>query len=126
MQSATARRDGDGQVPVEGRLLLPQGARVWVDVYPPAAKDNADPLGRSELYLGPAGAFNAGPFKVAALTQLHVQFTSHFTRSWQPADVLSLVGVNGMKLPKSALRPANPQAPQSGGFLEASVTIPIR
>ena len=119
----TARRGADGQVSVEGRLLLPAGARVWVDVYAPGK--TVDPIGRAELYLGPGGSFNAGPFKIAALSQLHVQFTSHFSRSWQPADVLALVGANGLKLPQSALRPANPQSPQSGGFLEASVTVPI-
>lgn len=123
--SVTARKDVDGQVSVEGRLLLPAGTRVWVDVYPPGAAASADPLGRSELYLGPGGSFNAGPFKIPALTSLQVIFTSHFTRSWQPSDVLALVGANGMKLPKSALRPANPQSPQSGGFLETTVTVPV-
>jgi hypothetical protein len=124
VQSVTARKDTDGQVSVEGRLLLPAGTRVWVDVYPPGDR-GADPIGRAELYLGPGGSFKAGPFKLPVLAQLQVQFTSHFSRSWQPNDVIALVGAGGMKLPKSALRPANPQSPQSGGFLETTVAVAI-
>lgn len=126
VQSVMATRAGAGQIAVEGRLRLPEGTRIWVDLYPANAAPGADPVGRAELYLGPGGSFAAGPFKVSGVSEVQVQLTSHFSRSWQPGDVLALVGVGGLKLPKSALRPSNPQAPQSGGYLETTVKVPVQ
>jgi hypothetical protein len=125
IETIKARRDPGGQVLVEGRLLLPQGTRVWVELYQPSATPNADPLGRAELYLGPGGSFEAGPFKLEGVRQVRAQVTAHFSRSWQPGEVLALVGMNGAKLPKSALVPNNPGAPQSGGHLDRSQTVSI-
>lgn len=119
----TARRDAGGGVVIAGRALLPLGTRIWVDVYAPNARPDADPLGHAELYLTSGGAFEAGPFKNPGGSQIKVIITSHFTRRWQPDEVLPLVGLNGLKLPQSALRPNNPQAPQSGGHLEYSTVV---
>jgi hypothetical protein len=122
-----ARRDASsGQVRIDGRLLLPAGARIWVDVYSAAAASSADPIDRAELYLSANGTFEAGPFKVPpADSQLRVLITSYFTMSWQPAEVLSLVGLGGMKLPRDALRLDRPNAPGMGAHLEESQTVPI-
>src|SRR5699024_8058160 len=87
VQSVTARRNSAGEVVVNGRLLLPEGTRIWVDVYP--AKNGADtPLGHAELYLDAGGVFEAGPFQVAAASQYRLELTSRFDRNWQPRDVL--------------------------------------
>jgi hypothetical protein len=121
--SLSARRDQNGQVSVSGRVLLPAGARIWVEVYPVSSPAGADPMGRSELYLDAGGAFEAGPFKLPAGTY-RVQVTSHFNPSWQRPEVMSLIGPNGSRLPKSALRLRNPAA-QSGGYLEYSGSVTV-
>lgn len=125
VQNMKARRDANGQVTVEGRLLLPQGTRVWVELYQANSKPNEDPISRAELYLGPDGSFEAGPFNVKGARQVRTQVTSHFTLAWQPAEVIALVGLNGTKLPKSALTPNNPGAPQSGGHLDSAQNVTI-
>lgn len=125
VDALAARRDANGEIVVNGTLSLPSGTRTWVELYEPGAAAGADPIGRAELYLGPGGAFEAGPFKLQIGRQVRVLLTSHFSRSWQGTDVLALVGVNGTKLPRSALTPNNPQAPQSGAHLEHSTILAV-
>jgi hypothetical protein len=127
VESVRARRDASsGQVRIDGRLLLPMGARIWVDVYPAGVAQSADPIDRAELYLAANGTFEAGPFKVpAADSQVRILVTSYFTTSWQPPDVIALVGLGGMKLPKAALRLDRPGAPGMGAHLEESATVRI-
>lgn len=123
VQSLTARRNASGEVVVSGRLLLPEATRIWVDVYPAAGGEN--PLGRAELYLDTGGVFEAGPFQVPAAAQYRLDLTSRFDRNWQPRDVLGVVGPDGSKLPKSALTPNNPQAPEAGGHLQYSGLVTV-
>jgi hypothetical protein len=124
VESLAARREAKG-VMVTGRLLLPAGTRVWVEIFAPKAAPNADPIGRSELYLGDAGTLEAGPFDLKGATQVRVLVTSHFSRSWQPPEVLALIGSGGSKLPKASLAPNDPRTQQPGGFLEHSVMLTV-
>ena len=126
IESMRGRRDaGSGQITIEGRLLLPAGTRVWVDLYRSGIASVTDPLARAELYLGPRGAFEAGPFKVPADSKFRVAITSYFTGSWQPSEVITLVGLGGARLPKSALRLDRPNAPGMGAHLEESADVNI-
>jgi hypothetical protein len=125
VQSLAAHRDRNGQTVVDGRLLLPAGTRIWVELFSTQAAPSADPIGRAELYLGPAGSFQAGPFNLPGVTQCRIQVTSHFSRSWQAPEILSVIGLNGTKLPKSSLRPNDPSAPQSGGHFEYTSTVNV-
>ena len=125
VQSVAARRDTNGQVIIEGRLLLPSGARLWVELFPEKATAGGDPIGRSELYLESRGVFAAGPFNLPPATY-RVQLTSHFNRGWQSPEVLSAVGLNGVKLPNAILKPLNPTTPQSGGYLDHVGLVTVR
>jgi len=125
VQSVKARRDRSGQTFVSGRLLLPAGTRIWVEVFSPTATPSDDPIGRAELYLGPSGSFEAGPFNLPGISQCRVQVTSHFSRAWQAPEILAVIGLNGTKLPKSSLKPNSPASPQSGGHLDYSGTLNI-
>ncbi len=107
---------------VDGRLLLPEGTRLWVEVYPAASKTDT-PLDRAELYLEAGGSFQAGPFTLPPASEYRLELTSKFDRNWQPQDVLGLVGPEGTKLPKSALVSDNPQAP--GGRLQYSAVVTV-
>jgi hypothetical protein len=125
VQSLSAHRDRDGRTVVDGRLLLPAGTRIWVELFSTKSTSSDDPIGRAELYLSPGGSFQAGPFNLPGVSQCRIQVTSHFSRSWQAPEILSVIGLNGAKLPKSALRPNSPSAPQSGGHLEYSATVNV-
>ena len=126
IESVRGRRDATtGQVTIDGRLLLPAGARIWVDLYPAGTGQSADPLARAEQYRGPRGSFAAGPFKVPPDSQFRVLITSYFTSSWQPKDVIAQVGLGGMKLPKHTLRLDRPNAPGMGAHLEQSADVTI-
>ena len=125
VQSVTAHRDSNGQTVVDGRVLLPAGTRIWVELFSIQSAPSADPIGRAELYLGPGGSFQAGAFKLPGVSQCRIQVTSHFSRSWQAPEILSVTGVNGTKLPRSSLRPNDPSAPQSGGHLDYSGTLSV-
>ena len=130
VQSLTAHRESDGQVKVTGKILLPATTRVWVEMYPAATTARSPQeqlLGRSELYLDPGGSFEAGPFKLTGSGPFRVLVTSYFSRSWQPPDVLRVVGIKGTRLPKSALKLDNPQSPEGGGHLEyfGSLTVSV-
>jgi hypothetical protein len=125
VQSVTAHHDRNGHTVVDGRLLLPAGTRVWVELFSSQSTPSDDPIGRAELYLGPSGSFQAGPFNLPGISQCRVQVTSHFSRAWQAPEILSVIGLNGTKLPKSSLRPNDPSTPQSGGHLDYSGTLNI-
>ena len=122
VRSLTGHRTAAGAVVVDGRLLLPEGTRIWVEVYPATSKTDT-PLDRAELYLEAGGSFQAGPFTLPPASQYRLELTSKFDRNWQPRDVLGLVGPEGTKLPKSALASDNPQAP--GGHLQYSALVTI-
>jgi hypothetical protein len=125
VQSLAAHRDRNGQTLVDGRLLLPAGTRIWVELFSIQSSPSADPIGRAELYLGAGGSFQAGPFNLPGVSQCRVQVTSHFSRSWQAPEILSVIGLNGTKLPKSSLKPNNPSSPQSGGHFEYTGTVNV-
>jgi hypothetical protein len=125
VQSLSVHRDRNSQTVVDGRLLLPAGTRIWVELFSITATPSAEPIGRAELYLGPGGSFQAGPFNLPGITQCRIQVTSHFSRSWQAPEILSVIGLNGTKLPKSSLRPNDPSAPQSGGHFEYTSTVNV-
>jgi hypothetical protein len=77
IESVRGRRDaGSGQITIEGRLRLPEGTQIRVDVYRSGIVSITDPLARAELYLGPRGAFEVGPLKVPADSKFRVVITS--------------------------------------------------
>jgi hypothetical protein len=96
-----------------------------VELFSIKSTPSDDPIGRAELYLGSGGSFQAGPFKLPGVSQCRIQVTSHFSRSWQAPEILSVIGLNGTKLPKSSLKPNDPSSPQSGGHLEYTSTVNV-
>jgi hypothetical protein len=125
VEALQARRTDAGNVVVRGRLLLPESTRIWVELYPASSAPDADPVDRAELYLTAGGAFETPPLGAPAASDLRVLITSHFTRSWQGSDVLAAVGAGGMKLPKSALMPNDPNSPLSAAHLEVSQVVKV-
>jgi hypothetical protein len=126
VRSLEAGRDSEGQVTVTGSLLLPSRTNIWVDLFAEKPKIREQPLGHSESYLGSGGALQAGPFDLPEPGRYRVLVTAYFNGAWQSPEILALVGTSGVKLPKSALEPDDPEFPQSGGHLEywGSVSVP--
>jgi hypothetical protein len=124
VDSVSARRDSSGSVVVEGKLL-PASTRVWVELFPAGSAPDASPIDRAELYLGSGGTFRTDPLKAPTGSEFRILITSHFTPSWQSSEVLAGVGTGGLKLPRAALMPNNPNNPQSAGHLEYSGVLKV-
>jgi hypothetical protein len=125
VESVRARRNERGDVVVDGRLLLPESTRVWIELYPAASPPDADPSGRAELYLGPGGSFETEALKAPPASEFRILITSHFTRSWQSSDVLAAVGAGGAKLPAGALTPNDPNNSAAGSHLEVASLVKV-
>lgn len=125
VESVEARRDRKGQVMIDGKLLLPSGTKVWVELFSLKVQGGKTTLGRAEPHVASGGSFEAGPFNLPGPGQYRVQLTAHFNGAWQSPEVLAAVGSNGTKLPKAALKPDDPEFPQTGGHLEYSRSVKV-
>jgi hypothetical protein len=98
---------------------------VWVELFPAKVQVRESPLARAEPHLQAGGVFQAGPFDLPNPGTYRVHVTAHFNGAWQSPGILSAVGSNGTKLPKSALKPDDPEFPQSGGHLDYSGSVNV-
>jgi len=85
-------------------------------------------LGQDKVTLGDSGAFTTEPFRAGERMhkagRYRVQIVSYFTTVWrQPSEVLAATGVNGSKLPARLLTPDDPEFPDAGRHLEATVPV---
>jgi hypothetical protein len=110
---------------ISGKLLLPSGTKVWVEVFPLNVQTTKTALGKAEPHVLSGGSFDTGPFNLPGPGPYRLQLTAHFNGAWQSREVLAAVGSNGTRLPRSALKPDDPEFPQSGGYLEYSRSVNV-
>lgn len=125
VESLMAKRDDRGAVIIEGKALLPRNTKIVVDVYAGRSRKGKDLVGESKTVVGFQSAFNAGPFEIPKSGTYTVQVTSFFNEIWQSPEILSLVGREGVNLPRSALDLNDPEFPQQGGYLWYAKTVQI-
>jgi len=121
VQALSVVRNAEGAVTVSGKLLLPKGTKLWIQ---PLSRDGNRPLAQIEALVQPGGSFSTPPFfyddgSVPRPGPQKLEVFSLFRPdTWQPADVLTLIGENGSRLPQAALRPDDPEFPNGPRHLE--------
>jgi len=132
IQEVRASRDAVGGLLLEAKTLLPEGTKVHVEVSIEASKKE---VRRSDGVTAGAGArlltervdadgiLRAGPYNAPKAGKYCIAFSCYFNGAWQDEDVLALVGNDGLKLPRAALDPLDPEFPDAGGRLEYSGVV---
>jgi hypothetical protein len=123
IKGISAKRTGNGGIIIFGKVNLPKGTKIMLDLLLSANKI----AGQSDLFLKDDGAFESGIFtnKGNPYTggKYRIKIYSYFTSRWQSKEVLLKVGENGILLKNIKLTPDDPEFPNNAKHLEQSFVI---
>lgn len=123
IKSISAKRTGNGGIIIFGKVNLPKGTKIMLDLLLSSNKiagqstlfSKDDGSFESEIFTNGGNPYSGGKYKV--------KMYSYFTSIWQSKEVLLKVGKNGILLNNFKLTPDDPEFPNNAKHLEQSFVI---
>jgi len=122
VQELSAQRDNNGGITIIGRVKLPKGTKLMLDV------KYKNYFAQDNVIVADNGKFSSVAFsnknKPCIAGTYDVTVIAYFTKMFgQPSDVIAKVGEGGKLLPITALIPDDPEFPEAGGHLKETRKI---
>lgn len=116
-----AKRDLQGGIRFEGKMHLPGGSKIMLNLHRLGNKkilgqDKMAPLTDSGKFVSTVFTDQGKPYKEG---KYRITLTVYFNGPWnQPNHVIEFAGINGTKLPKNLSVPLDREFPDSGRRIE--------